>query len=201
MVAARPIEQNAEVEREQRLVIPSLTFKDYVILGDVLGHRPGMRLTFLEGTLEIMVTSRRHGQLKKVIARLVEIYALARGVRITGFGSATFRREEAERGLEPDECYCVDGVKEFPDLAIEVVVSHPLVNKLKVYEGLGVREVWVHEQGVFSLYRLAGAGYENVERSEFFPDLDFTELATFAKMSDQDEAVRAYFRHLGGQIG
>src|SRR6266567_583856 len=84
---------------EQRLVLRDLTFKDYVLLGDVLGHRPGLHLTYLRGILEIMTTSPLHEHLKTLIARLVELHALIRGVRILGFGSATYRREEAERGL------------------------------------------------------------------------------------------------------
>ena len=90
---------------EQRVVLHHVTWKEYVVLGDVLGHRPGLHLTYLEGTLEIMTTSPAHEHFKKLIARLLELHALLRGVRIIGFGSATYRREEKERGLEPDECY------------------------------------------------------------------------------------------------
>jgi hypothetical protein len=42
---------------EPRILIHGMTFRDYVLLGDVLGHRPSLRLTYLEGTLEIMTTS------------------------------------------------------------------------------------------------------------------------------------------------
>lgn len=179
MVAAtmQPLGTASSDAAEQRVVLHGVTYKDYVLLGDVLGHRPGLHLTYSRGTLEIMTTSPLHEHLKKLITRLVELHALLRGVRILGFGSATYRREDAERGLEPDECYCIDTKKDFPDLAIEVVVTVGM-NKLDVYAGLGVAEVWVFEQGRFSIHRLGRDGYEAATASRYFPDLDFDILAT-----------------------
>ena len=180
---------------EQRLVLRGVTFKDYVLFADVLGHRPGLHLTYLRGTLEIMTTSPLHEHLKKLIARLLELHALLQGVRILGFGSTTYRREESERGLEPDECYCIDTKKDVPDLAIEVVVSAGM-NKLDIYAGLGVPEVWVFENGRFSIYSLGHGQYEPRDASRFFPDLEFGVLAEHVAMADQDDAVRAYWARL-----
>jgi len=179
------------------VIVEGVTYKDYVRIGDVLGHRPGLRITFLRGTLEIRRTSPLHEYLKKLIARLVELHALVRGVRILGFGSATYRREDKERGLEPDECYCIDSKKESPDLAIEVVVTRGM-NKLEVYAGLGVAEVWVYEDGRFAVYQLDAAGYTPHATSRFFPDMDFAVLAEHVAMPDQDDAVRAYWDRLRG---
>jgi Uma2 family endonuclease len=197
MVAAMLLPEPARPESEQRLLLGGITFKDYVLISDVLGHRPGLRLTYLRGTLEIMSPSPLHEHFKKLIARLVELHALLRGVRILGFGSATYRREDRERGLEPDECYCIDTKKDFPDLAIEVVVTRGM-NKLEVYEGLGVAEVWIYEAGRFSVHQLGPAGYEARPTSRFFPDLDFAVLAEHVAMLDQDDAVRAYWSRLRG---
>ena len=198
MVAATTSPESERQEwGEQRLIFHGVTYKDYVLIGDVLGHRPGLHLTYLRGTLEIMTTSPFHEQLKKLIARLVELHALVREVRILGFGSATYRREETERGLEPDECYCIGTKKDFPDLAIEVVVTRGM-NKLDVYGGLGVAEVWVYEDGRFSVYQLGAGGYAPQSASRFFPDLDFAVLAEHVAMPDQDDAVRAYWARLRG---
>jgi Uma2 family endonuclease len=182
---------------EQRVIFEGVTYKDYVLIGDALGHRPGLHLTYLRGTLEIMTTSPLHEQLKKLIARLVELHALVRGVRILGFGSATYRREDKERGLEPDECYCIGSKKDFPDLAIEVVVTRGM-NKLDVYAGLGVAEVWVYEDKRFAVYQLDATGYAPSATSRFFPDVDFAVLAEHVAMPDQDDAVRAYWDRLRG---
>jgi Uma2 family endonuclease len=196
MVAAAMSHEPENPEQgEQRLIFRGVTYKDYVLIGDVLGHRPGLHLTYLRGTLEIRTTSLLHEHFKKLIARLVELHALVRGVRIIGFGSATYRREDKERGLEPHECYCIGTKKDFPDLAIEVVVTRGM-NKLEVYAGLGVAEVWVYEDGRFSVYQLGPGGYAPQLASQFFPDLDFAVLAEHVAMPDQDDAVRTYWDRL-----
>jgi Uma2 family endonuclease len=68
----------------------------------------------------------------------------------------TFRHEPKERGLEPGECYVVGKpqAEGFPELAIEVVVTSGWINKLEVYSGLGVREVWLWADGRILVYVL-----------------------------------------------
>jgi hypothetical protein len=100
--ATAPYRDRPEPE-EQRVIVEGVTYKDYVLIGDVLGHKPGLRLTFLRGTLEIRRTSSLHEYLKIQIARLVELHALVRGIRIFGYGSATYRREDKERGPDQDD--------------------------------------------------------------------------------------------------
>jgi Uma2 family endonuclease len=179
------------VATEQRMIIHGVRWKDYVIVREAL-ETPGLRMTYCEGTLELMRPSRRHELNKKSIARLVELYAVLRGLRLIGYGSTTFRNEAKERGAEPDECYSVgrqmkDG--ERPDIALEVIHTNPLLDKLHVYRGLGVPEVWLFRNGAFELYRLAGNAYERIERSGFLPELDFALLAQLAVREDQDEAL------------
>ena len=79
---------------------------------------------------------------------------------------------------------------EFPDIVLEVIHESPVLDKLHVYEGLGVPEVWLFENGSFRLFRLQGADYARVDRSAFMPDLDFEAIARFASREDQHEALR-----------
>jgi Uma2 family endonuclease len=88
---------------------------------------------YLEGTLEIMSPSPEQEVDKTTIARLIEIHALERDIDLTGYGSTTFRKPAQERGLEPDECYCFGQLKEFPDIALEVIVSSGGIDKLSIY--------------------------------------------------------------------
>jgi Uma2 family endonuclease len=153
---------------------------------------PSLRLTYLRGTLEIMTTSPAHEHLKKVIARLIELWALERNVRLNGYGAATFRKQAKERGLEPDECYTLGELVDVPDVAIEVVHRHGGIDKLEVYAGLGVKEVWFWENETLSAYHLEGNGYVLRPRSQLLPDLDLAELSSFVLQGDQTDAVRAY---------
>jgi Uma2 family endonuclease len=136
---------------------------------------------------------------KKSIARLVEMYAFLRRLRLNAYGSTTFRREAKQRGAEPDECYCVTRILkegEFPDIVLEVIHTSPLLDKLHVYLGFGVSEVWLFRNGAFELYRLAGDHYDRIERSDLLPELDFTLIARLAAYEEQQEALEELHRLL-----
>lgn len=125
--------------REDRVLLPNVPWATYVVLRDTVPSA-AVRMTYLEGWLEIMSPSRGHEVSKKQIARFLELFCLERDIPLYGYGSTTFRKEEAQRGLEPDECYARGGDKDIPDLALEVVVTKDALDKLEVYRGLGVGE-------------------------------------------------------------
>lgn len=174
------------------MVIHGVAWKDYVILRETL-DTPGLRMTYCEGVLELMRPSLAHEADKKAISRLVELYAFFRRLRLNGYGSITFRRQAKERGAEPDECYCVGRVLkdegQLPDIVLEVIHSSPLLDKLHVYIGFGVPEVWLFQNGAFEIHRLAGDHYERAERSGFLPELDFALIARLAAYEDQQAAL------------
>lgn len=166
---------------ERRFVLSDVPWWLYVALRDARGDDDRTKMTYLEGTLELMSPSRLREDVKKIIARLIEAWAMERDVDLRGFGATTFRQEAKRRGLEADECYTLGPLAEngVPDLAIEVVVSSPLVDKLAVYAGLGVSEVWVWTEGQLVVHRLVGGAYEAREASEVLPTLDLHVLARF----------------------
>ena len=178
---------------EYRVQMHGVSWARYLALRALLDEQPGVRLTFLEGTLEIMTPSPEHERTKTLIARLIEAYSVQRQIPLNGYGSTTFSREAQERGLEPDECYVLgSSLKTVPDIAIEVVITSGGIDKLAVYRGLGIPEVWFFHGEAFHLYRLGDTGYERVPRSTFLPDLDLDLLASFVDRQDQTAAVRDY---------
>jgi Uma2 family endonuclease len=178
---------------EQRLVLEGISWQQYETLLTTLGDDfPNLRLNYLEGTLEFMTNSPEHEELKKVIGMLLETYFQQTRTRFHALGSTTFRRAMKLRGLEPDECYCLGTKKEFPDLAIEVVLTSGIVNKLEIYQGLGVMEVWEWQSGQFVIYHLRSTGYEQITNSELLPDLDMQQLASYVNPAQQFDAVMAF---------
>jgi Uma2 family endonuclease len=174
------------------MVIHGVSWRDYVILREAL-DTPGLRMTYLKGTLELTSPSLTHELNKKTIARLVELYAFVKNLPLIGYGSTTFRLEAKERGAEPDECYCVgrrirEG--EFPDIVLEVIHTSPILDKLEVYRGFDVSEVWLFRDDAFEIYHLTDGAYVRAERSRLLPDLDFVLLGRLATRTDQDEALR-----------
>jgi Uma2 family endonuclease len=152
-------------------------------------------MTYLEGELENMSPSSRHEAIKTLLARLIEAWAEEHDVPLNGYGSTTYRDAAAARALEPDECYVVGGPKEVPDLAIEVVVTGGGIDKLAVYRGLGVPEVWFWVDGRIAIYQLGSGGYASSPRSALLPGLDPSDLAgTLAEADEceQTQAVKAF---------
>jgi Uma2 family endonuclease len=187
-------------DEDQWALVRGVDWKTYCAVRELF-DRPGVRLTYFKGTLEIMNPSRRHEGYKKRIARLIELYAFEREVALHGYGSTTFRRALEERGLEPDECYVLGrelSEDESPDIALEVVVSSGGINKLEVYRGLEVKEVWVWHRGAFQVYVLGADGYQVSSSSELLPDLDFARLALLAEEPDQLKALKRFQRELRG---
>jgi Uma2 family endonuclease len=192
-MTAQMLTPSAIPPAEQRLLLEGVSWQQYETLLATLGDDfANLRLTYLEGTLEIMTTSPEHEELKKIIGMLLEAYFQETRTRFHALGSATFRRAMKLRGLEPDECYCLEQKKEFPDLAIEIVITSGIVNKLDIYQGLGVTEVWQWQDGKFVLYHLRLEGYEQVEQSELLPNLDVQLLANYVNPAEQFDAVMAY---------
>jgi Uncharacterized protein conserved in cyanobacteria len=182
---------------EQRVVLEGVSWQQYELLLATLGDDfPALRLSYLEGMLEIMSNSPLHEELKTTIGMLMEAYFQDTRTRFHAIGSATFRKVAKQRGLEPDECYCLGQKKEFPDLAIEVVLSSGMVDKLEIYRGLGVTEVWVWEAGRFTIRHLRADGYECLARSELLPECDIELLANYVKPEEQFDAVMAFREEL-----
>jgi Uma2 family endonuclease len=192
-MTAQMLTLSATPPAEQRLLLEGVSWQQYETLIATLGDDfPNLRLNYLEGTLEIMTTSPEHEELKKIIGMLLEAYFQETRTRFHALGSATFRKAMKLRGLEPDECYCLEQKKEFPDLAIEIVITSGIVNKLEIYRGLGVTEIWQWQDGKFVIYHLRSDGYEEIEQSELLPDLDVHLLANYVNPAEQFDAVMAY---------
>ncbi len=197
MVAARSLFPTEPAAEEQRLVLSGVSWATYVMLRDSLDHT-NVRMTYLEGVLEIMSPSKRHEVEKTYFARFLELFCLERDIPLFPYGSTTWRSEPKARGLEADECYS-RGDRDLPEIAIEVIVSHGSVDKLEVYRGLGIREVWLLEAGACTVLSLRDTGYEKIPASEVFPEVDLVRLVNYAMRPYHHAALRAFRDELRGQ--
>jgi Uma2 family endonuclease len=193
-------------DRDQLVVLPGITWQQYVAISDARGESARPRMAYLDGELEVMTTSRRHELVKKMLARLVETYAEEMHVALDGYGNTTWQKEAELAGLEPDECYSIGKLREFPDLAIEVVHMSGGVNKLEIYRRLRVREVWFWINGRVYVYRLdrTTRKYKEVAKSVALRGIDLDAIAQLIATTEEGEqtpAVRTYRRVLRKAIG
>ncbi|WP_133510945.1 Uma2 family endonuclease [Candidatus Thiosymbion oneisti] len=188
---------------DQRVHLHDIAWEDYERLVAARGDQCGVRVTYLEGELELMAPSIHHESLKTRLARLVEAYAETVGIELEGYGSWTVKSEPQARGFEADECYVIGPIEELPeipDIAIEVVWTSGGIDKLEVYRGLGVPEVWAWQAGSLRFFLLQGDGYLTGTRSRLLPDLDPALIARCMAQESQTRAVRALRSALGEKI-
>jgi Uma2 family endonuclease len=187
-------------DRDHVVVLPNVTWDMYEALLARRGERPMPRYAYLDGELEVITTSMRHELAKKLIARLLETYALVRRVALTGAGNTTFRRKAKKAGLEPDECYFIGKGRKTPQIAIEITLTSGGLPKLQIYRRLGVQEVWFWLEGRFWLYALVDGEYEEIRASRAIPGFDFDEITriilTTEDDDDQTDVVREYHESL-----
>ncbi len=185
---------------EQRIAIGGVPWKTYVLLRDAIDE-PRLKMSYCEGVLELMSPSEEHELKKKLLARLLELYAFIARVPIVGYGSTTFRQQARERGAEPDECWLVGPQPRrgsVPDIVLEVIETSPLLDKLSLYDGLGIPEVWLFEAGKLSIYRRRSkGGYTKTRRSTFLAKLDPRLLERYAARTDHDAALHEFAARVG----
>ena len=90
------------LSEQQHIVLHDISWDLYKQLLREVGTRP-IRMTFDNGSLEIMSPLPRHEKWKKRVARMIEVMAMELNLPIEPLGSTTFKRKKLGKGLEPDE--------------------------------------------------------------------------------------------------
>jgi Uma2 family endonuclease len=180
------------------IVLKGIGWETYESLREELDRsKQHMYLTYDQGALEIMAPSPFHEKYKGLIGRFLSIISLELNIPIASFGSTTFKREDIERGLEPDECYYVQheplmGVKSEidlrmdppPDLAVEMDYSPHAIDRESIYAALGVPEIWQYDgERLAGLARGDDARYRPIESSIAFPFLRLADVERFLRES------------------
>lgn len=191
--ARRPQESASD---DRRVLLRDVSWAGYQMLLEMRGDNPRPRISYLEGTVELMSPSRNHDVDKKRLARLLEAWSDEAGIDLDGEGSWTVKKKTVKRGAEADECYVVCGrhrtPPSAPDIVIEVVRSSGGIDKLDVWRLLRAREVWFWEDDALSFHVLRGTHYVAATRSSLLPTLDPALLVRFMSVKGtQPEAVRA----------
>lgn len=190
-----------DVATEDHVVhLVGATWDDYTRCLEIRGDHSVPRLTYLEGTLELMTPSRDHESLKSMIGRLVEVFCLERDIEFRSLGSWTLGDEGHGRGAEPDECWIFGPEdQDCPHLAIEVIWTSGGLDKLDVYRALGVREVWCWRRGRITAHALRGDRYQVIPTSEVLPEIDLDLLTSFLDRPTTSRAMREFRAALAGE--
>src|ERR1051325_4069720 len=108
---ANPYELVERLPPGSTLILHGVTWEEYEDLLEAVGENPALRISYDEGTLQIMTTSPRHESYIKLIERLVDHLSFILGVKILFFGGATMKKKRKKKGNEPDACFYVQSAE------------------------------------------------------------------------------------------
>ncbi len=189
----RPAPLPNGTEPEQRIIVCGVSWRDYLKFDKLLGDdRPGPRLYYLDGDLEIMSTSEEHERIKKWVGDFVGDYLMEQDFEVTTRGQATMRQAMKKAGAEPDDAWCIGEPKKFPDLVFEVALTTG-INKLEIYRRMNVAEVWFWRKNQMEIYFLNRSGeYVRIQSSGLLPDLDLALITRCLGMSSWRDARKKF---------
>ncbi|MGK7918960.1 MAG: Uma2 family endonuclease [Trichodesmium sp.] len=177
---------------ENSTLLIGIRWETYQALLLDLAENPDKKLTYNEGTLEIMTPLPEHEINKGFLGRLVQTTTEFLGLEISSLGSTTLNRKDLQKGVEPDECYyitneeLVRGKINFdfnydppPDLAIEIDITSTSLDRLTIYAALGVREIWRFDGKNLFIYCLEDGKYQEQEKSNVLPILSKSVILNF----------------------
>jgi Uma2 family endonuclease len=181
---------------EQKVILTGVSWDTYERLLSDLENQSVPRLTFDRGLLEIMSPSSEHERYNRTIALLVEVCAEELEIDVDNLGSTTFRREDIERGFDPDSCFYVQNAGAVrgkaridltsdpaPDLVIEIDITSGSLDKLPIYAQAGVSEIWRFDGENLMIFQRVEDDYARVAASIIFPLLDSEILTGFIRES------------------
>ena len=192
------------LECESRVALRGVSWSLYQAIAATRGDRSIPRLTYTGGVLELMSPSFRHETLARRLGTLVLMLCRGLGRPCLDAGSTRWEKSGVDAGKEPDACFylahepIVRGLKTVdltihppPDLAIEVELSHPLSDALRVYAALGIPEVWRSDGDSLHFLHLQDDGsYADRDLSRSFPTLSARDALHWVLQADErDQAA------------
>ena len=156
-----------------RVVFRGVDWGFYDRLVESIPESSNIHVDFDGKDLEVMGKGRPHGKVGGLFGQFVEAVAQELGIAYSSLGDTTWKRPLIARGLEADRCYyflaekiAADaaalerGSKDIadypnPDLAIEVDISPPQVDRAGIYAALRVTEIWRFTEGSVIIERLS----------------------------------------------
>lgn len=188
---------------EERFVLWNVGWEGYEKLLELFGD-DGPRMNYSSGNVELMSPLIPHGRFSSLFGYMIEAITDELDIPRNALGSTTFKRRMADRGLEPDECYYIANAGKFgdqksvdldvfppPDLAIEIEITNSILDKLGIYAGIGVPEIWRFDGEALTVLLLQPDGkYAESQVSASFPFLPMGEIARFVGEYDPAEETR-----------
>lgn len=183
---------------EQRVLLHNLSWRTFETLLDELGETRSSRLTYHQGDLEIMAPASVHEKSNRMIEGLIVVLLEELDLEFARTGSFTCKRDDLERGAEPDSCYYIQHEEQVrgkepidlnrdppPDLVVEIEYTQSALPKLQLYAAMGVPEFWRYDGEKLYMYQLIDEQYEPCQHSLAFAQINVAEIPRFLQEGKQ----------------
>jgi Uma2 family endonuclease len=195
-----------------QLLLKNVSWQQFQDILESLGESRSARLSYSQGTLEIMTPLPEHEDDKVIIGDFVKAILEEMDIEFRSLGSTTFENEAMKQAVEPDDCFYIQnetrirGKKRLnleidppPDLAIEIDITSR--TKFNNYEELRVAELWRYNGRKLEINILQSGRYVQSDTSLAFPNLlianalhDFVEQSKISGRNATMKAFRAWVR-------
>jgi len=172
-----------------RVLLEGVSWETYQCLLRDWESKPGERLTYDNGVLEIMSPLPKHEKLGVILSRLVEATTRVIGVEVLSLKSTTWNREDVRKGAEGDESFYIQNEEAVrdkdridlsidppPDLVIEADITSSSLDKVSIYQALGVPELWRFDGDKLIIYCLIDGEYQTSDTSQALPILKVDDI-------------------------
>ena len=179
-----------KAQAENYIILHPISWETFGRMSEELRENSTKHLVSDGGYLEIISPLMEHENNNWFIARLIFIMAEEWNLNIKSVGSLTLKRDDIQKGIEPDACFYLQNEPEVrnkqhidlnkgdipPDLAIEIDITSSSIDKLPIYGALGVGEIWRYDGKVLQFYGLnrETKSYDEIRQSLAFPLLEIT---------------------------
>ncbi len=190
---------------EQRIVLEKVSWQKFEALLAETGKDRTTRFTYARGRLELMTPLDEHERCHKLIESLILVLADEVKFRVESYKAPVLKRLDQQIGTQPDTAYYIQHEPDIrgrhtidlpqdppPDLVLEVALNKSAIDKLPLYEQLGVPEVWRYVskvgddffKGNLLVYCWDGDRYVESTHSIAFPFLPTSKIIEFIEQSD-----------------
>lgn len=170
-----------------RIILQNISWQEFEEILTELGENRASRLAYYQGNLEIKMPLPKHEVAKAIIGDLVKIILEELEIDCECFGSTTFKRQDMNSGIEPDDSFYIQNHLQMigkqkidlnidppPDLVIEIDVTSK--TQLDAYLALAVTEIWRYENDKLQINIWQNGKYIESEVSPNFPNLPIAEI-------------------------
>lgn len=200
-----------KLEPRQRFVLWCIGWDAYEKIVEALNEQH-VRTTYDRGDLELMSPLPIHELVKVWFGHFILALSLELDFAYQTMSQTTFRRRDRDRGLEPDDCYYLASLEKVadwatlnldrdppPDFVLEVDVTTSCLDRMGVYAGLSVPEVWRFDGDEWHIHLLDDDGtYQESSFSAALPYLPIPEITTLLSetiaLADHRERFRTFTR-------